>query len=103
MTSSRISIHKYDYCYIKLKKTLRIFLIVSIISLVILSINLPASAQVMQVQVGATPIPTLPPGDGDVVTGNIFAAFATVIGFTCFSTLLLIGMLWFFNNRRQAN
>ncbi len=66
-------------------------------------INLPASAESTEAQVGATPYPTLPPGDGDVVSGDIFAAFATVIGFTCFSILLLIGMLWFFNYRRQAH
>lgn len=54
------------------------------------------------------PTPTLPPppieGNSDEVIfegGSLYTAMLVIGSFTCGSIILLMGMLWFFNNRRK--
>lgn len=53
-----------------------------------------------------TPTPLRPAtDDGNVsttISPNFYTALFGVAGFTCFSIILLIGLLWFLNKRRQA-
>lgn len=76
--------------------------ILMVVALLMLSSTLPVSAQSVAQQIEPTSQPSILPGDGDRVEGDFFAAFATVGGFICFNVLILFGLAWYFNRRRQA-
>ena len=65
-----------------------------------------STSRVQLAQTAATPTPLPPvPEDGRTITtisSNFYTALLGVIGFTCFSVLLLMALLWFLNKRRQA-
>ncbi|MCH7664028.1 MAG: hypothetical protein IH859_09210, partial [Chloroflexi bacterium] len=70
--------------------------------------SLPATSssevEVAQSVPPPTPVPPVPE-DGRAITtisSNFYTALLGVIGFTCFSVLLLMALLWFLNKRRQA-
>lgn len=85
---------------------LKSLVLFSVILMLFALVSIPVAAGGSLPQPGATAsIPqatAVGAGEGTTISGDFYTALQTIVGFTCFSSLLLIAIIWFLNKRRQS-